>query len=82
VESLLHPSDHTSDPSLSVVTRSVNRYKIVLQDVVANVAEAVKWAEEYIKDAVKDLPYTSIIIVGVSLVLPLLKNPTAVEATN
>ena len=43
---------------------------------------AVEWAEDYIKDAVKDLPYASIIVAGVSLVLPLLKNPTAVEAAN
>jgi hypothetical protein len=57
-------------------------HEIVLQDVVANVAGAVKWAEDYIKDAVKDLPYASIVMAGVSLVLPLLKNPTAVEAAN
>ena len=48
----------------------------------ANVAGAVKWAEDYIKDAVKDLPYASIVMAGVSLVLLLLKNPTAVEAVN
>jgi hypothetical protein len=57
-------------------------HEIVLQDVVANVAGAVKWAEEYIKDAAKDLPYASIVMAGVSLILPLLKNPTAVEAAN
>lgn len=57
-------------------------HEIILQDVVANVAGAVTWAEDYIKDAAKDLPYASIVMVGVSLVLHLLKNPTAVEATN
>ena len=57
-------------------------YEIVLQDVVANVAGAMEWTEDYIKDAVKDLPYASIVIVGVSLVLPLLKNPSAAEAAN
>jgi hypothetical protein len=36
----------------------------------------------YIKDAVKDLPYASIILAGVSLVLPSLKNPSAAEAAN
>ena len=64
------------------VSTTLLGHEIVLQDVVANVAGAVKWAEDYIKDAVKDLPYASIVMVGVSLVLPLLKNPTAVEAAN
>ncbi|KAM0520640.1 hypothetical protein ACHAPE_003037 [Trichoderma viride] len=36
----------------------------------------------YVKDAVKDLPYASIVMAGVSLVLPLLKNPVADEAEN
>ncbi|KAL2126257.1 hypothetical protein VTI74DRAFT_1305 [Chaetomium olivicolor] len=57
-------------------------HEIVLQDVVADIAGVVEWAEDYIKDAVKDLPYASIVMAGVSLVLPLLKNPTAVEAAN
>jgi hypothetical protein len=57
-------------------------HELVLQDVVADIAGVVEWAEDYIKDAVKDLPYASIVMAGVSLVLPLLKNPTAVEAAN
>jgi hypothetical protein len=57
-------------------------HEIVLQDVVSNVAGAVEWTEHYVKDAVKDLPYASIVLAGVSLVLPLLKNPTAAEAAN
>ncbi len=57
-------------------------HEIVLQDVVEKVAKAVEWGEDYIKDAVKDLPYASIVMVGVSLVLPLMKNPTAVETAN
>jgi hypothetical protein len=57
-------------------------HDIVLQDVVADAAKATRWAEDYIKDAIKDLPYASIVMAGVSLVLPLLKNPTAVEAAN
>jgi ElaB/YqjD/DUF883 family membrane-anchored ribosome-binding protein len=64
------------------VSTTLLGHEIVLQDVVANVAGAVKLAEDYIKDAVKDLPYASIVMAGVSLVLPLLKNPTAVEAAN
>jgi hypothetical protein len=64
------------------VSATLLGHEIVLQDVVANVAGAVEWTEDYIKDAVKDLPYASIVLAGVSLVLPLLKNPSAAEAAN
>jgi hypothetical protein len=64
------------------VSTTLLGHEIVLQDVVANVAGAVEWTEDYIKDAVKDLPYASIVVAGVSLVLPLLKNPSAAEAAN
>jgi hypothetical protein len=57
-------------------------HEIVLQDVVANVAGVVQWAEDFVKAAVKDLPYASIVMAGVSLVLPLLTNPTTAEAAN
>ncbi|KAM7213271.1 NACHT domain containing protein [Rhypophila decipiens] len=43
------------------------------------VAGAVEWVEAQVKDATKDLPYASIVMAGVSLVLPLLKNPAAAE---
>ena len=48
----------------------------------ANVAGTMEWTEDYIKDIVKNLPYASIIIAGVSIILPLLKNPSAAEATS
>ncbi|KUJ15217.1 NACHT-domain-containing protein [Mollisia scopiformis] len=64
------------------VSATLLGHEIVLQDVVANVAGAVEWTEDYIKDAVKDLPYASIVVAGVSLILPLLKNPSAAEAAN
>jgi hypothetical protein len=64
------------------VSKTLLGHEIVLQDAVANVARAVDWAEDYIKDAVKDLPYASIVMAGVSLILPLLKNPTAAETAN
>lgn len=48
----------------------------------AKVAGAVEWVEGYVKDAIKDLPYASIVIVGVSIVLPLLKNPAAAKEAN
>jgi hypothetical protein len=64
------------------VSTTLLGHEILLQDIAANVAVAVKWTEKYIKDAAKDLPYASIIVAGVSLTLPLLKNPTTVEAAN
>jgi DNA replication protein DnaC len=64
------------------VSATLLGHEIVLQDVVADVAGAVEWAEDYVKDAVKDLPYASIVLAGMSLVLPLLKNPSAAEAAN
>jgi hypothetical protein len=64
------------------VSATLLGHEIILQDVVANVARAVKWTEDYVKDAVKDLPYASIVVAGVSLVLPLLKNPSVAEAAN
>jgi hypothetical protein len=70
---------HMEDKKVSVTLLG---HEIILQDVVKNVAGAVGWAEDYIKDAAKDLPYASIVIAGVSLVLPLLKNPSAAEAAN
>ncbi|KAH8743075.1 hypothetical protein F5882DRAFT_313506, partial [Hyaloscypha sp. PMI_1271] len=51
-------------------------------DIIATLAGAMEWTEDYIKDAVKDLLYASIVIVGVSLILPLLKNLSTTEATN
>lgn len=64
------------------VSATLLGHEIVLQDIVANVAGAVEWTEDYIKYAVKDLPYASIVLAGVSLVLPLLKNPSAAKAAN
>ena len=70
---------HREDKKVSM---TVLGHEIVLQDVVADIARAIKWAEDYIKDTVKDLPYASIVMAGVFLVLPLLKIQTAVEAAN
>jgi len=64
------------------VSKRLLGHEIVLQDIVANVARGVIWAEDYIKDAVKDLPYASIVMAGIYLVLPILKNPTTAEAAN
>lgn len=64
------------------VSTTLLGHEIVLQDVVAKVAGAVEWVEGHVKDAIKDLPYASIVMAGVSLVLPLLKNPAAAEEAN
>ncbi|KAH8898323.1 hypothetical protein GQ53DRAFT_613774, partial [Thozetella sp. PMI_491] len=64
------------------ISTTILGHEIKLQDAVVGVAKAAEWGEDYIKDAVKDLPYASIVMAGISLVLPLLKNPTADEAAN
>jgi hypothetical protein len=57
-------------------------HEIILEDAVAKAASAVTWAEQLTKEAVKDVPYASIVMAGVSLILPLLKNPVAADAAN
>jgi hypothetical protein len=42
----------------------------------------MEWTKDYIKNTIKNLLYTSIVLVGISLILPLLKNPSTTEATN
>lgn len=64
------------------VTVTVFGLDISLKDTISSVAGAVEWAKDYAKAAVKDLPYTSVVMAGVSLILPLLKNPVAIEAAN
>ncbi|KAL7919892.1 WD40-repeat-containing domain protein [Trichoderma austrokoningii] len=64
------------------ISTTVLGHEIKLQDAVANVAKAVEWVEDNVKDAVKDSPYALIVMAGISLVLPLLKNPAADEAEN
>lgn len=57
-------------------------HEIGLQDGVSQVGEAVDWAQSYIKDAIKDVPYAPAVMAGISLILPLLKNPAAIDAAN
>ncbi|KAI9651521.1 MAG: hypothetical protein M1829_002699 [Trizodia sp. TS-e1964] len=61
------------------IKTTVLGHEITLQDTVASIAG---WTEDYIKAAVKDLPHASIVMAGVSLILPLLKNQTVVETAN
>lgn len=57
-------------------------HEISLQDGIGQVGEAVAWAQEYVKDAIKDVPYAPAVMAGISLILPLLKNPATVDAAN
>ncbi|EFQ34670.1 WD domain-containing protein [Colletotrichum graminicola M1.001] len=70
---------HMEDKKLRT---TVLGHEISLSNVVANAAGAVTWAEKLTKKAVKDVPYASIVMAGVSLILPLLKNPLAADAAN
>ncbi|KAL5090449.1 hypothetical protein Trisim1_004349 [Trichoderma cf. simile WF8] len=75
-----------ADRSLKHCGKSVDKtllgHEIIPQHRIKDMAGIVRWAENHIKDTVRDLPYTSIIVAGVALVLPLLGNPNTVEAAN
>lgn len=64
------------------VRTTVLGHTIVWDKAVAKAASAATWAEQLTKEAVKDVPYASIVMAGVSLILPLLKNPVAADAAN
>lgn len=70
---------HMEDKKVKV---TILGHEIGLQDGAAQVGEAVDWAQNYVKDAIKDVPYAPAVMAGISLVLPLLKNPTAADAAN
>ncbi|KAH8880232.1 hypothetical protein GQ53DRAFT_546788, partial [Thozetella sp. PMI_491] len=57
-------------------------HKLELQKAVAGAATAAHWAEDYIGDAVKDVPYASAVWAGIALALPLLKNPVESQTKN
>ncbi|OGE49412.1 hypothetical protein PENARI_c021G00237 [Penicillium arizonense] len=57
-------------------------HEVSLQDRVGQLGEAVAWAQEYVKDAIKDVPYAPAVMAGISLILPLFKNPATVDAAN
>lgn len=70
---------HMEDKKVKV---TILGHEIGLQDAVGQVGNAVDWALDYIKDAIKDVPYAPAVMAAISLVLPLLKNPAVVEAAN
>ena len=70
---------HMEDKQIKM---TVLGHEIRLQEGVGKVGEAVDWARKYINDAIKDVPYGPAVMAGISLVLPLLKNPATIEAAN
>ncbi|KAL2151154.1 hypothetical protein VTH82DRAFT_6252 [Thermothelomyces myriococcoides] len=71
--------EHMEKKRLSITLAG---HEIVLRDVASSAAKIMAWADEFIKPAVRELPYAAIVMAGVSLVLPLLANPPAAEAAN
>ncbi|KAJ5392566.1 NACHT-domain-containing protein [Penicillium cosmopolitanum] len=70
---------HVEDRTVKI---TILGHKIILREAASNVAVAVKWAQEFVKDAIKDVPYAPAVMAGITLILPLLKNPATVEAAN
>ncbi|KAJ6110018.1 hypothetical protein N7486_002253 [Penicillium sp. IBT 16267x] len=56
--------------------------KVSIQDIAGQIGKAVDWAQSYVKDAVKDVPYAPAVMAGISLILPLLKNPATIDDVN
>ncbi|TQS33773.1 hypothetical protein Golomagni_05870, partial [Golovinomyces magnicellulatus] len=57
-------------------------HTILVQDASAQVSEVVSWAQNHVKDAVKDDSYPPAVLAGISLVVPLLKGKVAGNAAN
>ncbi|KAJ5976249.1 NACHT-domain-containing protein [Penicillium waksmanii] len=70
---------HVEDEKASM---SILGHKVILQDAMGEIAGDIETAQAYVKDAIKDVPYAPAVMAGISLVLPLFKNPSAVEAAN
>lgn len=70
---------HIEDKKVKV---TILGHEIRLQDGMRQVGEAADWAQTFIKDAIKDVPYAPAVMAGISLVLPLLKSPAAVDEAN
>ncbi|KAJ5391246.1 hypothetical protein N7509_006736 [Penicillium cosmopolitanum] len=70
---------HVEDEKASM---SILGHKVILQDAMGGIAEGIEAAQTYVKGAIKDVPYAPAVVAGISLVLPLFKNPSAVEAAN
>ncbi|CAG8888278.1 unnamed protein product [Penicillium egyptiacum] len=70
---------HMEDKKVKV---TILGHEIGLQDSIGKVGETVDWARKYIQDAIKDVPYASAVMAGISLILPLLKNPAAIDTAS
>ncbi|KAJ5675959.1 hypothetical protein N7462_008856 [Penicillium macrosclerotiorum] len=70
---------HVEDNKVKV---TILGHEISLEDGIGQVGQAVDCAQNYIKDAIKDVPYAPAVMAGIALILPLLKNPGAIDAAN
>ncbi|KAJ5939665.1 hypothetical protein N7466_002799 [Penicillium verhagenii] len=70
---------HAKDTKTST---TILGHEIFTKELVPNTAKAVNWASTIVNDAVQDVPYGPAVMAGISLILPLLRNPAAVEGAN
>ncbi|KAH8892501.1 hypothetical protein GQ53DRAFT_593972, partial [Thozetella sp. PMI_491] len=61
---------------------TVAGHEIDLAEQADNLIAAVIWSKDWIGDAVQDVPYANAVWAGVSLILPILTNPSEVEKAN
>ncbi|KAK3324517.1 hypothetical protein B0T19DRAFT_486672 [Cercophora scortea] len=66
----------------SKIKYSIAGHEIVLKDQISQAASMVLWAKSWIGEAVKASPEASIAWAGVSIILPLLTNPSTAEEAN
>lgn len=66
----------------SKISTTILGHEIVLQDVIAGAGNALDWASGYVNDMLANVPYGPAVAAGVSLVLPLMRNPTVAEQAN
>ncbi|KUI59239.1 Vegetative incompatibility protein HET-E-1 [Cytospora mali] len=57
-------------------------HEIVVQDAGTGAAKVLGQAMSFVKEAIQDLPYASLVTAGISLILPPLKNPAVAEEAN
>ncbi|GFG00987.1 hypothetical protein IFM61392_01594 [Aspergillus lentulus] len=62
------------------IAYTIAGHEMVLEEQIAQAANLVQWAKGLIDEAVKASPEASLIWAGVSLILPLLTQPSAAEA--
>ena len=66
----------------SKISTTILGHEIVLQEVIAGAGNALDWASGYLNDILAGVPYGPAVAAGISLVLPLMRNPTVAEEAN